>query len=167
MKNKSTIWCYICAVIGYVCAAAYFISLIFIPIGIYAAIYSNRYLKVAKLGNSELAVVKPLLVNAAIFFSIFAFPLGLVTIIPACIAGVNTVKQSSSQEYKNTSNDTVPEGETVKAEVDSVTIIEESNKDEISPENLKKLEQLKKFRSQGLITQAEFEDAKKQLYNKK
>lgn len=163
MKNKASIWCYISGVISYITAVMYCISLIFLPIAIYCFIYGNRFFRVAKITESELAVAKPYLFGPAVGISIFGFPIGLIALVPYFIAGSNNVKVSSYEFKENP-----PEGETVKAEVDTVTISEQrEEKETLSTEDLEKLEKLASFKNQGLLTEEEYNQAKQQIINKK
>ena len=162
MKNKASIWCYISGVISYIVGVVLCLSLIFIPIGIYAIIYGINYFRIAKITDSELVIVKPNLISAAIFISILAFPIGLISIIPAIMAGSNNVKVSEASSSR-----VEPEqGETVVAQVDSVETLDEEEPVTMSNEDLAKLEKLAKFKEQGLITEAEFNDAKEKLIKK-
>ena len=162
MKNKASIWCYISAVVSYIAGALYCMSLLFIPIAIYCFIYGNRYIQAAKLTNSELAMAKPALTIPTIVISIFAVPIGLISLVPYFMAGANNVKVGSQPN-------TPPMGETVKADVDMVTIPSEENNENknLTSEELEKLEKLASFRSQGLLTEEEYNDAKNQIINKK
>jgi len=169
MKNKASVWCYICAVISYLVGAVYCCSFIFIPIAIYCFIYGNRYIKFAKITDSEFAIVRGFLTSSAIFLSIAGFPIGLLSIIPAYMAGSNNVKiknADAKQDYKNTTS--ADEQQTVKPETiivsDSTLGTEDNNS--VSSEDLDKLEKLAKFRAQGLLTEEEFNEAKRQLIDK-
>ena len=78
------------------------------------------------------------------------------------MAGSNSVKVSSKFETQ-----TPPEGETVKVEVDTVTIQKEDDTASIQENDLEKLEKLASFRNQGLLTEEEYNQAKEQIMNKK
>ena len=163
MKNKASIWCYISGILSYIVGIVYCMSLLFIPIAIYCIIFANRYFKLAKLSDSEYSLSKAVLVAPTIVISIFAFPVGLVTIIPYLMSGANNVKVSKS-------NFTVPpEGETVKAEVDMVSQNEDNENVEFSvtQADMEKLQKLESFREQGLLSEEEFNQARDQIVNKK
>ena len=161
MKNRATVWCYISAVVSYISGIAYCLSLLFLPIGIYCIIYGNRYLAAAKLTDSQLAYAKQALMIPTIIIVILAFPIGLVAIIPYCMAGDNNVKVSHSTESQ-----VHPEGETVKVEVDTVTIQKQDDSQTLTQNDLEKLEKLATFRNQGLLTEEEYNQAKDQIINK-
>lgn len=162
MKNKASIWCYIAGVISYITAIMYCVSLIFLPIAIYCFIYGNRFFRIAKLTDSELAVAKSFLFAPTVGIAIFAFPIGLFALIPYFMAGSNNVKVSSYEFKENP-----PEGETVKAQVDTVIINEgKEEKETLSTEDLEKLEKLASFKNQGLLTDEEYNQAKAQIINK-
>ena len=165
MKNKISIWCYISAGISYVVGVMYCMSLIFLPIAIYAFIYGNRYMRMANLKNGDLIHAKPYLVSASIFVSIAGFPIGLLTIIPACIAGAKESK--SNQKFDNSTAHA--EAEPVVADEVEVNDIDISSDQQmkLSNEDLEKIEKLAKFRQQGLLSKEEFEEAKRQIIDKK
>lgn len=164
MKNKASIWCYISAIVSYIAGIIYCCSLIFLPVAIYCIIYGNTFIQAARLTNSEFAMAKPALTIPTIVISIFAFPIGLVSLIPYFMAGSNNVKVSEGSQPN-----TPPEGETVKADVDMVTIPseEKDGTSNLTSEELEKLEKLAAFKSQGLLTDEEYNQAKNQIINKK
>lgn len=165
MKNKATGWCYISAVVCYISGVFYSFSLIFLPVAIYCFVYGNRYLRIAKLTDYELSVIKSMLISSAVFLSIFAFPIGLVSIIPVCMSGSNA-KVSNEPRVDNST--TAEQAETVKAQsVEVNENIEQTQNVNLSDEDLEKIEKLSAFRNQGLLTEQEFEDAKRQIMNKK
>ena len=164
MKNKASIWCYICAVVSYIAGVLYSLSLIFLPIAIYCFIFGNRYLRIAKIKNHELPVIRSLLVSSALFISVIAFPIGLVSIIPVCLSG-KVQQKNNDVKYDNASS--TAEAETVKAETVEVTSQKKNSSTTLSAEDLEKIEKLSKFRQQGLLTDEEFEEAKKQIMNQK
>ena len=162
MKNKATIWCYISAGAAYIAGIAYCLSLLFLPIGIYCIIYGNRFLAVSRLTDSQLAYAKQALLIPTIFTVILAFPIGLIALVPYFMAGASNVTVSGA-----TQSQVPPEGETVKVDVDTVTIQKEENNSDLTSSDLEKLEKLASFRRQGLLTDDEYNQAKEQLMNKK
>ena len=165
MRNKASVWCYISAAISYIAGVVYCFSLIFLPISIYCFVFGNRYMRIAKLSNSELAMIKSMLTSSAVFISIFGFPIGLITIIPACIAGSNA-QHNATQNYDNSSESA--ERETVKAdEVEVEEVTNQSKNSGLSQNDLETIEKLARFRDQGLLSDDEFEEAKRQIINKK
>ena len=165
MTNKASIWCYISGVFSYIIGVVLCLSLLFAPIGIYGIIFGMRYFKFAKLTDGQLLSVKGMLKTGAIFVSILAFPIGLVSVIPYFTAGANNVKVSSSQENIQNENIQV-ESEPVKASVDAIYEVKEEQDSQFSAEDMEKLEKLARFKEQGLITEEEFADAKRKLQKK-
>lgn len=165
MKNKASVWCYVSAVICYITGALYCCSLIFLPVAIYCFVFGNRYLRIAKITDAELSMINGLLVSSAIFVSIFAFPIGLVSIAPVLISRSNATV-SDTPKFDNASER--EEAETVKAEEVEVTEAASEQKTQgLTDEDLEKIEKLTAFRNQGLLSEEEFEDAKRQIINKK
>lgn len=169
MKNKGSIWCYISGVVAYAVGVLYCLSMIFIPIAIYCFIYGSLYFKVAKLSDSEFSFVKQALFVPTVVICIFAFPIGLIALVPYFLAGSNDVKVSSVETESDSTIETYPEQkETVVASVDEITEIKEQEQDDIqlSDEDFQKLEKLTNFKNQGLLTEEEFNQAKSQIMNK-
>ena len=146
MKNKASCWCYVSGIISFMIGIVCTISLLFLPIAIYAFIYGLNYFKIAKLSNSELPIVKDVLTSSAIFVSILGFPLGLLSIIPACMAGNNKTKSSTSNanQTETFNND---DNQTVTATVDAIEAIIENETPSFSQEDLEKIEKLSTFRN--------------------
>ena len=165
MKNKASVWCVISAVSCYITGASYCCSLIFLPIAIYCFVFGNRYLRIAKLTDYELSVIQGMLVSSAIFLSIFAFPIGLVSIVPALVSKSNASAEGKPR-FDNASAS--EEAQTVRPDDVEVTVTEEEPKSQgLTDADLEKIEKLTAFRNQGLLTDEEFEDAKRQIMNKK
>lgn len=152
MKNKNSIWCTIMGILGFVLGVSYCFTLILIPLAVYCFIGAKKYIDYSALTDSELALQKKSLTNWAIFFSIVGFPIGLLSLFPALLAGNNVTITTTSEP--NVGNAEVKE-ETVKP---SETHVEDSL------ETIAKLESLKK---EGLITEEEFERAKSEVLSKK
>ena len=165
MKNKAGIWCYISATICYISGAIYCASLLFLPLAIYFFIYGNRYLRFAKITDGELYIIKNYLTSSAIYVSIFAFPIGLISIIPAFMAGSNNIKVQTNKFEQNNST-TNEEEQVVKADTIEITEVSHDEK-KLTEEDLEKIEKLTRFKEQGLLSREEFEEAKNQLLNKK
>jgi len=152
MKNKNSIWCTIMGILGFVLGVSYCFTLILIPLAVYCFIGAKKYIDYSALTDSELALQKKSLTNWAIFFSIVGFPIGLLSLFPAMLAGNNVTITTTSEP--NVGNAEAKE-ETVKP---SETHVEDSL------ETIAKLENLKK---EGLITEEEFERAKSEVLSKK
>ena len=163
MKNRASVWCYISGIIAFCAGVVYSLSLLFIPIAIYLFIYASRYFSMAKLSDGEFSYSKPILVSQAVVVSIFAFPFGLISLIPMYIAGSHNIKITNSERINN--QQTEHYEEPIKADVSGVTTIQEEDNQNIDDEKLEKIEKLARFRKQGLLTQEEFEEAKNKLLN--
>lgn len=155
MENKNKVWYIISAVIGILAGISYALTLILIPLAIYCFIGAKKYLDLAECSEGELTKHKQSLTNWAIYFSIVAFPFGLISIAPACLISNNvTVSNVETHEFKT---------ETTEAE--QHTEKREPVKNELS--DLETLEKLKKLLDEGLITEEEYERAKKEVLEKK
>lgn len=156
MTNKSSVWCTLMGVLGYIIGIAYCFTLIFIPIAVYCFIGAKRYIEWANLTDSQLAQYKSNLTNWAIFFSIVGFPIGLFSIAPAVLVSNNVTITNVSEPTNETANgETVVHTEEKKEEKDEVV------------DSLKTIEKLDSLKKEGLITEEEYERAKKDVLEKK
>ena len=149
--NKSSVWCTIMAVLGFIFGVGYCFTIILIPVAIYCFIGAKRYMEWANLTDSQLLVKKQSLINWAIFFSIVGFPLGFISIVPACMISNNNIVVTD----KTTASETETGNETKET-------VEEEELSDI--ETIEKLNNLKK---EGLITEEEYARAKDEVLNKK
>lgn len=156
MKNKSSVFCVIMGILGYVMGIAYALTLILIPIAIYCFIGAKMYMDASNLTESELTFKRRALIGYAVFFSIVAFPIGLISIAPAFFATSNNVVVSD------------PEGDN--KEQTQTTLVKESEaayeRKETSQNTTSKEETLEKLNhlyDEGLITKAELERAKAEI----
>ena len=156
MKNRATIWFYILTVLGYAAGIILFASLIFIPVGIYLIAGAITYYKLARVSDNELYYYANLLKNWSIFFSIFLFPLGLISIIPFKLASSNNIKVSSFDEKTENQRES---GSKNADEKQTEQVI-------VSQEAMEKFMEIKKYHDNGLITDAEFERAKESIFKK-
>lgn len=165
MDNKSTGWLNLTGVICYFMGIACLASLILIPVGIYCFIGGSRYFTWSTMGDGELYGCKKGLKNWAIFVSIVAFPIGLVSIIPVIKTGNNPVvsdvkkdskediaRREESLEKADALGINVEEREEPKADHKTTTASKEET-----------IEKLKKFKEDGLITEDEYKKAIKEL----
>lgn len=159
MKNKANFWLNLMIVLAFIYGGVAIASLVFIPIGIYSIYGAMYYSSCTKLTDSELYTQKNRLKNWAIYFSIFMFPLGLFSIVIAKIAGDNKVSVEPSGEPNYTFTETQVNEEVQKNYTNS-----ETTQKVISEEDMEKFEQLKRYKEQGIITDAEFERAKKEIF---
>lgn len=156
MTNKSSVWCTLMGVLGYIIGIAYCFTLIFIPIAVYCFIGAKRYIEWANLTDSQLAQYKSNLTNWAIFFSIVGFPIGLLSIAPAVLVSNNVTITNVSEPTNETENrETVVHTEEKKEEKDEAV------------DSLKTIEKLDSLKKEGLITEEEYERAKKEVLEKK
>lgn len=156
--NKSSVWCTIMAVLGFIFGVGYCFTIILIPVAIYCFIGAKRYMEWANLTDSQLLVEKQSLINWAIFFSIVGFPLGLISIVPACMISNNNIVVTdvkTEDAEKTTASETKTGNETKET-------VEEEELSDI--ETIEKLNNLKK---EGLITEEEYSRAKDEVLNKK
>lgn len=151
MTNKNSAWCTIMGIIGYITGVAYCFTLILIPVAVYCFIGARKYIEWSSLTDGQLAQYKQKLTNWAIFFSIVGFPIGLLSIVPACLISNNVtitnVEEPKAEETKN-----------------EQPVNETQEKEKKSPEDkLATIEKLENLKKEGLITEEEFERAKKEV----
>lgn len=156
--NKSSVWCTIMAVLGFIFGVGYCFTIILIPVAIYCFIGAKRYMEWANLTDSQLVVKKQSLINWAIFFSIVGFPLGLISIVPACMISNNNIVVT---DVKTEDAEKTTASETKTGNERKETVEEEELSD---IETIEKLNNLKK---EGLITEEEYSRAKDEVLNKK
>ena len=177
MKNKASIWAYIMVGVAWFFGVIYIASLVFLPVGIYCISGANLYLAAAKLTDSEVYALKKRLGYYAIFFSIVAFPLGLISIIVYSVATSNHISVETptddasyavtdADEQQTDFNGSATQGQnTNDAGTDGATqAATQPYQVVLTEEALEKFEELKEYRNQGLITEAEFNRAKKDLF---
>jgi len=160
MNNKNSVFCTINGVIGFIAGISYAFTLILLPIAIYCFIGAKKYIDCAGLTDSELAMHKKSLVNWAVFFSIFAFPIGLLSIIPALKADNNV--SVTDIKIETTKVNPAPKTDEVKQETQKP---KEEAKSDLSASDT--IEKLKKFLEDGLITEEEFNRAKSEILGEK
>lgn len=179
MKNKASIWAYIMVGVAWLFGVIYIASLVFLPVGIYCISGASLYLAAVKLTDSEVYALKKRLGYYAIFFSIVAFPLGLISIIVYAVATSNhisvetptddasyTVTDADIQSQQAGFNGSAAQDQnTSGASTDGATqAVTQPHQVVLTEEALEKFEELKEYRNQGLITEAEFNRAKKDLF---
>ena len=177
MKNKASICAYIMVGVAWLFGVIYIASLVFLPVGIYCISGASLYLAAVKLTDSEVYALKKRLGYYAIFFSIVAFPLGLISIIVYAVATSNHISVETPTDdaaYTVTGADEQQTGfngsaaqdqNTSGAEAEGATqAVTQPHQVVLTEEALEKFEELKEYRNQGLITEAEFNRAKKDLF---
>lgn len=134
-------------------------TLILIPVGVYAVISAHRYSDFANYTPFQLSQNKKKIKNWITFGCVLYFPLGLLGLL--CLPEINNnvvVEDVQVQENPETETSTSKEEPEKTVEVEIHTPETESEKAE-------KLAKLERFKQNGLITEAEFEQAKAELYN--
>lgn len=150
MTNKNRGWCTLMSILGFIFGIGYCFTLILIPIAVYCFIGARRYNDWAEMSDGELANYKKAFKSWAIFFSIVGFPLGLFSIIPAVKVSNNVVVTSVSE----------PEAEqTVEVHTEEAVAVPQASPTS-KVDTIAKLDELKK---EGLITEEEYERAKKEV----
>ena len=158
--NKSSLWLNLTGVICYILGVSLVATLILIPVGVYCFIAGAKYFSWANLNDMELYNQKNLLKNWAIFVSIIAFPIGLVSIIPVLKTGNNPVVTDVKPEQKSETKEGVnPEINGIKGETTNEPKAEHIN--QTSKEET--VAKLKKFKDDGLITESEYKRAISEL----
>ncbi|MBQ7579331.1 MAG: SHOCT domain-containing protein [Clostridia bacterium] len=154
MKNSAVVIEYILEILGYIEGLVLCLSLVFLPLGIYVIYGANYYLMATRLTDSEIGIVRNHLINYGIFFSIILFPIGLLSllIVPLCA--------SHNISVENTKNDT---DENFSEKTRETTEPVETTQRVVTEEELEKLNELKKYKEQGIITEEEYEQAKQSL----
>lgn len=156
MKNKSSVFCAIMGVIGYLAGVMYCLTLILIPVAVYCFIGAKMYMDASNLSDSELTYKKRALIGYAVFFSIVAFPIGLLSIAPACFASQNNIVVTDSKESSNDEPQTTLVKESEATYERKETSVNQTSKEET-------LEKLNHLYDEGLITKAELERAKAEI----
>ena len=139
MENKNYTWLMLVAILGYIIGVIACITIIGLIIGIPMIMGANRYAYWAKMSNEALQNEVQSMFGWTIFFCIFAFPLGLVALIPY----LNLDADRSSGTVEN-----------VKYTV--------SNNDAMQ-EKIDKIEKLAALKAKGLIDEDDFKAAKAKI----
>ena len=155
MKNKVSGLCVTMAIIGYILGVACCFTLILIPVAVYCFIGARRYMIYSAMSDAQVYTFKQSLAGWAIFFSIVGFPIGLLSIIPALVVSSNNVTITDVPNEVNVAPQQVQE------EVKEEPVKEDKSND------LETLEKLKHLLDEGLITEEEYERAKKDVVNKR
>ncbi len=154
MTNKSSYYCVAMGIFGYIFGVVYCCTLILIPVGIYCFIGAKKYMDCSALTDSQLTQQKKALVGYAVFFGIFAFPLGLLAIAPAYYASSNQISVTDV----GTSSVAQP------GEVETQTTERAESVNPLSDDET--LEKLKHLYEEGLITKEELNRATEEVKNK-
>ena len=152
MRNKVSGWCITMGIWGYVLGVAWCFTLILIPLAVYCFIGARKYMMFSEMSDAQIRAFKQALKNWAIFFSIVGFPIGLISIIPALSVNKNNVTVTDVAE---------PEIKTAPDQVQEE--VKEEKVEENKSNDLETLEKLKHLLDEGLITEEEYERAKKDI----
>ncbi len=156
----------IMSVVCFVYGALYCFSLVFIPVGVYCFIAGRKFSYKAEHMFDLYTIDNKTIKNYTIFVCIACFPFGLLALIPCYMllsgkASVSEFKATrvtdvDTQEkiVETNEDDSKPE---VQVEAQTMQEVSEEEKQE-------KFEKLKNFKEKGIITEDEFEMAKKQLF---
>lgn len=164
LLNISSVFCFIYG-------AVYIFSLVFIPIGIYCFIAGKRFSYRAANLDDCVKMPNNFFRNYVIFVSIACFPFGLLTIYPYIVltgnnVKVNTVKPDKIEFYdddmsfsaQTESSDDGAEEHRTAEQGDTTEPITDAEKQQ-------QYEKLVNFNKKGLITDAELEQAREQLFS--
>lgn len=164
MGNKNSGWLNLIGVICYFMGISCITTLILIPFGIYCFIGGSKYFAWANMTDTELYNYKNSLRNWAIYVSIIAFPIGLVSLIPVVKIGnnpvVTDVKTEQKDQAKQEESLNKAEEMGIKAEENQEPTATHETEVTSKEETIKKLE---KFKNDGLITESEFKKAVAEL----
>ena len=154
----------IASVISFIFGAFYIFSLVFIPVGIYCFTAGKRFSYKADHLLDNYAVDKKVLYGYSIFVSVVCFPLGLIALIAYLRIYSNNIKVETAE---NSNLESDKETIVQDNEIDIKTESSQTNvQEETEEEKMEKLEKLRKFKEKGIITEDEFEMARKQMFAK-
>ena len=156
----------IMSVVCFVYGALYCFSLVFIPVGVYCFIAGRKFSYKAEHMFDAYTIDNKTIKNYTIFVCIACFPFGLLALIPCymLLSG-----KATTSEFKATRVTDVESEETTKdsnnEEPNTVVQVEAQTMQEVSEEEKQeKFNKLKNFKEKGIITEDEFEMARKQLF---
>lgn len=158
MTHRAKVINVILGVISYFMGAVYCATLIGIPIGFMCFISARRFMSWSELADVSLVAMKDLITKWTIFISIFAFPIGLISIINLFLIGNNATVSDTNKEDESVYQFTTTES--------GETVVQETEKKEVSENELSALETIEKLqhlKEEGLITEEEFERAKNEV----
>lgn len=153
MKKCQTIF-NILTVIAYFYGVLLCATMVLIPIGVYSIIAAHRYSDFADYNQYQMSINKRNIKNWIIFGCILYIPFGLIGL--SCLSYVDN---NVSVEDVNTTQGTVD------SEIEAKPVVDvEIHTPQSDNEKAEKLEKLKRFKENGLITEAEYQQAKNDLY---
>ncbi len=154
MKKCQTIF-NILTVIAYFYGVLLCATMVLIPLGVYSIIAAHRYSDFAEYNQYQMSINKQRIKNWIIFGCILYIPFGLIGL--ACLGFVdnNVVVENPSQPETFSSNTESQAKPVVDVEIHTP---------QSADEKAEKLEKLKRFKENGLITEEEYQQAKNELY---
>lgn len=164
------------SVVCFIYGALYVFSLVFIPIGIYCFIAGKRFSRRAANLDDNIKFPDNIFRNYVIFVSICCFPFGLLSIIPfISLTGnnvkVHTVKSTKLEyyddDYYSTGSDNASNGGRPNAYDRPKEDLDDGDVEFSLEEKQEQYEKLVAFNKKGLITDAELEQAREQLFGSK
>lgn len=154
----------IASVISFIFGAFYIFSLVFIPVGIYCFTAGKRFSYKADHLLDNYAVDKKVLYGYSIFVSVVCFPLGLIALLAYFRIYSNNIKVETAENSNLESDkETIVQDNEIEIETESS---QANVQEETEEEKMEKLEKLRKFKEKGIITEDEFEMARKQMFAK-
>lgn len=152
----------IASVFCFIFGAFYVFSLVFIPIGIYCFVAGRKFSYKAEHLLDNYAVDKRILKGYSIFSAIACFPFGLIALIAYLRIYSNNVKVETTDSAKPEKEEVVKVQESEDNDSNQTSCGDKTEESE--QEKLEKLEKLRKFKEKGIITEDEFEMARKQMF---
>lgn len=159
MNKKNNIIFSIFTVIAYFYGIMLVATIILIPLGVYSIIAANHYSTYSEMQETELAMHRKSVLGYIIFGSILYFPIGLLLLLVLPSINNNIVVEPASEIKVQEIHQEETQENTEPVEV-------EISEPVTSEEKAEKLAKLERFKNNGLITEEEFEQAKKQLEQK-
>lgn len=142
--NKSSDWFKISGVLAMIFGIIACITIVGALIGVPLLFASINFFKFDKLNDQELYEQKSNVILWGVIFSIFCFPLGLISLIPlfSIDGAVKNIKDNVVEKIENISNP--------KSKVD---------------EKIEKIKELNELKEKGIIDEKDFQLAKEKLIN--
>lgn len=154
MKKCQTIF-NILTVIAYFYGVLLCATMVLIPLGVYSIIAAHRYAEFVDYTQYQMSINKQKIKNWIIFGCILYIPFGLIGLM--CLKYVD-----SNVVVENVVGRDITEGDVLQQ--DKPTVDVEIHNPQSEDEKAEKLEKLKRFKENGLITEEEFQQAKNELY---
>ena len=154
----------IMSVVCFVYGALYCFSLVFIPVGVYCFIARRKFSYKAEHMFDSYTVDNNTIRNYTIFVCIACFPFGLLSLIPCYMLLTGKANTSEFKATRVTEVESETEEKTEESEKPEVQAEVQTMQEVSEEEKLEKFNKLKNFKEKGIITEDEFEMARKQLF---